>query len=437
MLFTEDEVVAATLSLYADRLKPYGRILIRRIGELACAQSGADSPPFICPKGLRALCEDSPRLLVRPEDGREYSVVLAGDDSHAFVDPADKRDPYPQGMWDFLAAHFAEDGGGLGEARPGSRYACALALAELKLPCMHGLSFGEINHVVALAMGSRKILGWSAAGRAVPYHKSEAGIKLQCAANAMPVPCGPDAPSLLVSSWEIVRACLWKLLTRAEKRGKEMQLPNVKRLFRSEFGLVLSETALGHERLQDLLQDPRLHDICVLRRRDVGHHVVVEKAVGAPAAAEAIRTPMECSPMRPPLRTAPPTEAASAQPAPPAWQRRTSDGSTTNGTTSDSAAGSTIDISDTGSEHSCSCTPGCAYRVVNTFVHVPGPESTARLAARRLHRTLPPSTRLARHVAVVPPPSQQFVPPASQRGTRTRSTRGGATSNSVAVGRAR
>ncbi|CAK0903212.1 unnamed protein product [Prorocentrum cordatum] len=136
---------------------------------LASAQSGAAAAPFICPKELRALCERSLRLVVWPEGGREYSVTLADGDPRAFVDPADKRDPYPQEMWDGLAAHFATDGAGLSEARPGSRYACARALAELGLPCVRGLTLGELNHVVALAMGSRRILGWSAAGRAVPY----------------------------------------------------------------------------------------------------------------------------------------------------------------------------------------------------------------------------------------------------------------------------
>jgi len=299
---------------------------------------------------------------------------------------------------------------------------------------------GELNHVVALAMGSRRILGWSAAGRAVPYHKSEAGIKLRCAASAVPVPRVPDAPPMGVAGWEVVRACLWKLLAQAEKRGKEMQLPNVTRLFRSEFNLVLSETALGHERLQDLLQDPCLEDICVLRKRAVGHHVVVERAVGAIAEA-----PLECPPMRPPHRTAPPAEAAPALPRQCtrqhlcslrlAWKRRTSDSSTVDSGTSDGAPGSTTDLSVAASDHRCCCTPARVYKVVNTFVHVPSLESTAPSAARRVHRTVPPSTRLARGRGGGPAPEPAV--PAPPRGFRARSSRGDATSSSVAVSRAR
>jgi hypothetical protein len=525
MQLTEDEVLSATLGLYADRLKPYGRILLRRIGERACAQSGASFPPFICAKELRALCEGSSRLLVRPEEAREYSVVLADDSSYPFVDPADKRDPYPQEIWDGLAAHFAEGGAGHDEALPGSRYACAMALAELDLQCLRSLTLGEVNHVVALAMGSRKILGYSS-GRAVPYHKSEAGIKLKCAANAMPVPTGPDAP-LGVASWEVVRACLWELLSRAEEKGKDMPLQNVKRLFRSEFGLSLSETALGHQRLLDLLEDPRLHDVCALRRRqDVHQMVVVEKAAGAFVVANAIGTsPLACPPMCPLLSTAPQAATAAAQLAPPASSQRSfvglpaapclaftsvggptlesegdklvkgswilpgditgaanksgweqnvvehpwilpgcvvtgacpggasnfmtaeekfmespwllsgdddistcTGGSTTLGhfaslmkaEASESdledastglshrdraatglSAGSTTDLSDgcfdsmRASKSVPAC--GCVYEIASTFVHVPGPESEVHSAARRLHRSLPPSVRLARH----------------------------------------
>ncbi|CAE7223439.1 rsmB [Symbiodinium natans] len=50
-------------------------------------------------------------------------------------------------------------------------------------------------------------------------------------------------------------------------------LSNVKRLFRSRFHIELSETALGHSKLSELLQDPRLQDICSVRLQ--GHGYVV------------------------------------------------------------------------------------------------------------------------------------------------------------------
>lgn len=77
------EVVAAVESLYADRLKPFGRILLKRIRELsaaaataqaretgdACAIVSADAMPLVDPKALRRICETTPQMLrVEPEE---------------------------------------------------------------------------------------------------------------------------------------------------------------------------------------------------------------------------------------------------------------------------------------------------------------------------------------------------------------------------------
>ena len=53
-------------------------------------------------------------------------------------------------------------------------------------------------------------------------------------------------------------------------------LSNVKRLFRSRYHTELSETALGHSKLSELLQDPKLKDICHVRLQ--GHGYVVGPA---------------------------------------------------------------------------------------------------------------------------------------------------------------
>merc|ERR1712060_1018959 len=70
---------------------------------------------------------------------------------------------------------------------------------------------------------------------------------------------------------DVLRAMLG-LRPGAEPR--EVPLPNVKSLFRSEYQLVLSETALGHTRLCDLLQDQRFSDLCTLRQQGNGYMVV-------------------------------------------------------------------------------------------------------------------------------------------------------------------
>jgi hypothetical protein len=286
---TEEEVVAAVQSLYSDHLKPYGRILLRRIGELASSRSGGGQPPFINTKDLRDVCERSRRLSLQAEEASEYSVALRGE-CPSFVDPNDPNDPYPSELWESLRSYFAEGGAGHDSGLPGGRYACARALAGLGLACLAGRSLGELSHVVALAIGQRRVLGYRD-GQTVPFQRSEAGIKELHAAHAMPIanPKGASTDTMGVAGWDAVRAGLWELLCRAEEQadtpGKAcIPLPNVKRLFRSDLKLELSETFLGHSRLQDLLQDARLSDICALHRRQGVH--MVEKVAGAPLVAQ-------------------------------------------------------------------------------------------------------------------------------------------------------
>jgi hypothetical protein len=55
---------------------------------------------------------------------------------------------------------------------------------------------------------------------------------------------------------------------------RTVPLSNVKRLFRSKFNTELSETVLGHSKLSELLQDPRMKDICRVRLGAHGYVVV-------------------------------------------------------------------------------------------------------------------------------------------------------------------
>jgi hypothetical protein len=64
-----------------------------------------------------------------------------------------------------------------------------------------------------------------------------------------------------------------ELMLRVPAAGS-MPLSNVKRLFRSRFRVELSETALGHSKLSELLNDPRLQDICFVRLQGHGYVVV-------------------------------------------------------------------------------------------------------------------------------------------------------------------
>jgi len=59
----------------------------------------------------------------------------------------------------WIAAYFAQLNGEEG-LLPGGRYACAQALVQRRVTCIRGMSLGQVCHLVQLALGHRKILGY-------------------------------------------------------------------------------------------------------------------------------------------------------------------------------------------------------------------------------------------------------------------------------------
>jgi len=282
------EVLASVKSLYADDLKPFGRVLLKRLREraavvVALAQGlpiddvDPESMPKIDPKRLRKLCQMCPQLRVDPEEGREFSVVLIGQPC-SFLDVCSSHDAYPQQMWQDFASHFQHVGSE--EMRlPGGRYACARALVKRNLPFLAGCSLGQVCHIIQLAISQKRILGYLE-GQLVPYRHSEEWVKEQCAFHQQPICAKPGSASLPVATLEQARQLLLELLnTESNPEPGVLTLSNVKRLFRARFSLELSETALGHSRLFDLLRDVRFRDVCVLQAHKNGQ-LLVKRAEG-------------------------------------------------------------------------------------------------------------------------------------------------------------
>lgn len=288
-------IVTAVASLYADELRPYCRILRKRLSERAASQGG----PGLDMDGvrLRALCEDgcSGLIVVDLEDeaaGGDWSALLYGR-AITFVDIYSPTDPYPEGLWEAAARCFASLEG---EAAvlPGGRYACAQALRARDVECLQGLSLGQVCHFVQLAISQRKLLGYLN-GAIVPYAWSQSMLKDHCAGQQRPCARLCRAPcSWPIATWDTARACLREMLASAgvpasgaeEKPAPEsVPISNVKRLFRSRFHVELSETALGHSKLSELLRDPRLQDICTVCLRSQGYVVIPAAPSTAPASA--------------------------------------------------------------------------------------------------------------------------------------------------------
>jgi len=275
-----DDVLAAAVSLYADELKPFGRILRKRIAEQAAARtnsSPADSLPDVDMKHLIKVCASSPQLRIMNEEGGDWSAVIVGR-AQQFVNVYSPTDFYPPELWEQADAYFRS----LSPEEmkmPGGRYACAQVLVARNLPFLANRSLGQVCHMVQLAISQKRILGYHS-GSTVPYSRSQSMMKEWCAykgahctsqgtnaANANPMP---------LANWDEARIYLRLILQNAATpKGPGMiPLSNVKRLFRSQFHVELSETVLGYSKLSELLQDNRFKDICTIQLQGRGYVVM-------------------------------------------------------------------------------------------------------------------------------------------------------------------
>jgi hypothetical protein len=245
----------AVESLYADGLKPFGRILRKRLLEL-CPGMGMDMAE------LRRQCESHERLEVQNESGGEWSALCRGR-ADSFVDVYSPNDVYDASLWQALALYFSS--WSPNEAPlSGGRYACGLDLKERQLPFLRGFSLGQICHIVQLAISQKKILGYQGSD-VVPYARS------QCFRKELNVEQARiEAQPQSALSWNLVRACMRDLL---EVEGC-IVLANLKRIFQTRFHFELSEISLGYAKISEVLRDERLRDICHLRLESGGYVVV-------------------------------------------------------------------------------------------------------------------------------------------------------------------
>merc|ERR1712232_1207182 len=161
---------------------------------------------------------------------------------------------------------------------PGGRYSCAHALLSRHLPFFKGRSLGQLNHIVQLAMTDKKLLGYLN-GAVVPYGRSQSMVKERSASHnqALENPC-LEAASLPCATLQQTQSCLRTILEEAASNQGEgpgqIALSNVKRMFRSQFELELSETTLGHSRLTDLLRGQSFRSICHVQLEKHGYTIV-------------------------------------------------------------------------------------------------------------------------------------------------------------------
>jgi len=255
------DVLVAIWSLYADELRPCGRTLRRRVGEIQAGRRQLTEAVDVDCGTLRRCCDASSLVQVSQESGGDWCALLQGVEER-FVDVHSSEDPFGDAVWCLAEEHFRQHQ----QALPGSRYACARALAAQRLPFLAQLSLGRICHFVQLAISQKKLLGHQQ-GALVPYQLSKAMVKEQYAQQQRPCEI-PEACENTLASIHAARSTLWELLSSGP-----LPLSNIKRLFRSHAGLELSETALGFSKLCELLQSEHFKDICEVRLAAHGYIV--------------------------------------------------------------------------------------------------------------------------------------------------------------------
>merc|ERR1719251_74126 len=116
LLLSAREIVAAVRSVYADELKPFGRVLLKRLRERAAEREARrlqlpddaidpETMPRVNPRHLQKLCKACKQLHVTPEDGSEYSVTLVGH-TQRFLDVCNTVDLYSEQLWAATSAYL-------------------------------------------------------------------------------------------------------------------------------------------------------------------------------------------------------------------------------------------------------------------------------------------------------------------------------------------
>lgn len=271
------EVSYAVDSLYADRVKPHGRILRKRIAEQAVRLGLGDVE--VSEVALRQACEGCSWLSVVDEAAGEW-VCFVKDRAPIFVDATDPQDWYPQDLWLKFGGYLDNLAAAADNAQaklPGGRYACAQELQGRQLPFFQDRSLGEICHIVQLGISQKRLLGYMDGGL-VPYQLSATKKKHESATLQRAVQ--PRAKWPVASIEEAVQIMLLEMQKARLENPHEptIALSNIKRIFRGGYKKELSETALGYDKLSTLFQaNERFRSICSVELRESGYVVTPPK----------------------------------------------------------------------------------------------------------------------------------------------------------------
>jgi len=145
-------VLSCVTSLYRDRIRPVQNNVQRRLRERQCAE------PLV--QALLPLCaRESETYRILPPTGSRLPVILLVQEPkwfQGFVDTEAAEGNYGPDAWEALTKFLSDDNVIL----PSQPYQAAVELRQLNLPHLQNFALGEVEHMVRLCLGKRRLLSF-------------------------------------------------------------------------------------------------------------------------------------------------------------------------------------------------------------------------------------------------------------------------------------
>lgn len=251
-LNAESVVLWAVKSLYAMEAAPRGPLLQWLLQVLV----GEKWTHVV----LKTVIEAAEGMYLEPANPRKlnFCAMLKVPPSGftCFVSDEDVTSTMPAEVWQEASCHLSQGGWPLADDPSHKYYVVASWLQDVSSK-FNEMSFGRVLSIVRCSTQSVGLLGHRG-GVLVPYAQSEECERRVNACTCKPTHVGPNES--YVGTWEELKDCLLVLLGNQP----EIEVSQLKHLFRTNFGRELSETVFGHQCLSKLLRDQRIGDEFVL-----------------------------------------------------------------------------------------------------------------------------------------------------------------------------
>jgi hypothetical protein len=160
----EELIMMAVFTLYSDRIRPVLAVAQRQLKEQLAEEKWEQPVVQAACNAIVPLCAQSPEsFVVAPPMNGEAPVIFLvkePEDFKGWVDVEGAEDNYGEELWDAFAEYLQGPGGNFTQSPslPGNFHGAAQDLQRKKLKFLEGLSLAEVEHIVRLSVGRRRLL---------------------------------------------------------------------------------------------------------------------------------------------------------------------------------------------------------------------------------------------------------------------------------------